>query len=185
MDEKRAVLLVVDIQERLLPVVQRPDGLLDRITFLISACRVLSVPILVTEQSPEKLGPTVEQIRQALGDAYRPLVKASFSPFAGNEFRRSLASLGRHQILLCGIEAHVCVTQAGLDALKMGWEVFLARDAVSSRFEPDTEVSLFRLAASGAHIVTSEMAVYEMIRGADHQHFRSVQDLVKRYAAKR
>ncbi|MCS7224933.1 MAG: hydrolase [Armatimonadetes bacterium] len=180
--QDRAVLIVVDLQEKFLPVLYEPDRLVERAVLLIKGLKVLKVPMLVTEQSPEKLGLTVEPVREALGDFYRPISKTSFSPLGSDEFRRALAALRRDQILYCGIEAHVCVLQGVLQALAMGYKVFVVQDALSSRFPEEISIAVSRMSSAGAVVVSTEMVLYELLQGADHPAFREVQSLIKESA---
>jgi len=176
------VLVVVDVQERFLPVLFEPQRTIAACKLLINGAKVLGVPLLVTEQLPEKLGATVLELREALGDAYKPIVKAEFSVFANKTFRRAFAELGRSQLLLCGIEAHVCIRQTTLDALALGYEVFIAEDAVSSRYEFLWRSGVQSCVEAGATRINAEAALFELLATAEHTQFRTVQTFVKETA---
>ncbi len=165
-----------------MPVLWEPQRMIAACQLLISGAKALGVPILVTEQLPQKLGPTVLPLQEVLGEAYRPIVKAEFSAFANETFRRAFAQTGRTQLLLCGIETHVCVLQTTLDALALGYEVFLAEDAVTSRFEFLWRSGVQSCVEAGAVRLTAEAALFELVGTADHPQFRTVQTLIKELA---
>lgn len=179
-----AVLVVVDVQERFMPVLFEAERLISACQLLISGVKILGLPILVTEQLPDKLGPTVPELREAVGSDYRPILKAEFSAFGNETFRRAFASTGRTQLLLCGIEAHVCIRQTTLDALELGYEVFLVEDAVSSRYEFLYRSGVQSCVEAGARRINAEAALFELIATAQHPKFREIQSLVKSLAPK-
>ncbi len=175
-------LLIVDVQEKFVPVLFEPDRLIAACQLLIGGAKALGIPIFVTEQNPEKLGLTVAELREALGDAYRPIAKMEFSAFGSEEFRRAFGASGRTQLLLCGIEAHVCVWQTVQDALALGYEVFVAEDAVTSRYAFLWRSGVQCCVEAGARRTNAEMAFFELLGSAEHPQFRAVQSLVKELA---
>lgn len=179
MNPREAVLVVVDVQERFLPVLFQVERVIAACKLLVSGAKLLELPIIVTEQLPEKLGPTVPELREVLGSDYHPIVKSEFSAFANEAFRRAFASIGRSQLLLCGIEAHVCIRQTTLDALELGYEVFLVEDAVSARYEFLYRSGVQSCLEAGAIRTNSEAALFELIATAEHSRFRELQNLVK------
>ena len=179
-----AVLVVVDVQERFMPVLFEPQRLVSACQLLIGGAKILGLPVLVTEQLPEKLGPTVTELREVLGSDYRPIIKAEFSAFANESFRRTFAATGRTQLILCGIEAHVCIRQTTLDALALGYEVFLVEDAVSSRYEFLYRSGVQSCLEAGARRTNAEAVLFELMATAEHPQFREVQNLVKSLAPK-
>ncbi|MCS3918895.1 isochorismatase family protein [Fervidibacter sacchari] len=179
-----AVLVVVDVQERFMPVLFEPQRLVSACQLLIGGAKILGLPILVTEQLPEKLGPTVTELREVLGSDYRPIVKAEFSAFANESFRRAFAATGRTQLILCGIEAHVCIRQTTLDALDLGYDVFLVEDAISSRYEFLYRSGVQSCVEAGARRTNAEAVLFELMTTAEHPQFREVQNLVKSLAPK-
>jgi nicotinamidase-related amidase len=172
------VLTVVDLQGRLAELMWRRESLLRELDRLIRGCRLLQVPVLWLEQVPEKLGPTVAEIRQAL-EGCRPISKSTFSGFGCGEFRQELAKTGRSTLILAGIEAHVCVYQTALDALADGYRVEVVGDAVSSRTESNLRFALQRLRDAGAGVSSTEMLLFELQRMADGDTFRALSKLVK------
>ncbi|MFA0747210.1 isochorismatase family protein [Fervidibacter sp.] len=179
-----AILVVVDVQEKFMPVLFEPQRLVSACQLLIGGAKILGLPILVTEQLPEKLGPTVTELREVLGSDYRPIIKAEFSAFANESFRRTFAATERTQLILCGIEAHVCIRQTTLDALALGYEVFLVEDALSSRYEFLYRSGVQSCVEAGAKRTNAEAVLFELMATAEHPQFREVQNLVKSLAPK-
>lgn len=176
------MLVIVDVQERFMPVLFEPKRLVEACRLLIGGAKILGLPILVTEQLPEKLGSTVQELKEVLGDDYRPIVKAEFSAFANETFRRTFASTGRTQLIVCGIEAHVCIRQTILDALDLGYDVFVVEDATSARYEFLWRSGVQSCVEAGAKRVNAEAVLFELMKTAEHNRFREVQAIVKELA---
>jgi nicotinamidase-related amidase len=166
-------LLVVDVQEKLLPAVLGPQRLVGNVAFLLDAAKLLGVPALATEQYPRGLGPTVPELAGRL-TAERP-TKTAFSG-AGVP---AVAEGFPPQVLLAGMETHVCVLQTGLDLLARGREVWVAVDAVSGRFRIDHDLALRRLERAGAVLTTCETAVFEWLGDAAHPRFKELSRLIQ------
>lgn len=178
----RSALLVVDVQERLLPAMSAPDALLDRLGLVVAAARALAVPVVATEQYPKGIGPTVAAVREAMGPDARVFEKTHFSGLSEPEIEAALRALrnsGRAQIVMAGIEAHVCVLQTALEARERGYDVFVVADAVDSRKAASRERGLSRLAAAGCAIVDAEMCAFEWLGRAGTAEFRAVHALIK------
>lgn len=174
-----AVLLVVDIQDVLMPKKKEVTRkYLRQSGRLISVAQTLEVPVLVTEQYPERLGSTNEQLLAVLGDTPR-LPKIEFSCMANTGFRGALEKTGRKQLLLIGMETHICVTQTALAALSEGYEVYVVRDAVVSTRKEEYKAGLARMAAAGAVVLTAEMAIFELLRQGGTPEFKKVLPLIK------
>ncbi|GBC98961.1 Isochorismatase family protein YecD [bacterium HR17] len=182
LNKEAVALLVVDVQEKFVPVLFEAERLIAACRLLIGGTRLLGVPIFVTEQNPDKLGRTVTELQDALGDAYCPIAKMTFSAFGSEEFRRTFAASGRTQLLLCGIETHVCVWQTALDALELGYEVFIAEDATTARHAFLWRSGVQSCVEAGAVRVNAEAALFELLGTAEHPQFRQVQALVKALA---
>jgi len=178
MDCQRVVLLVIDLQENLLAKIPAADGVLQQGKRLIQFARELDIPILWTEQYPRGLGPTAATIAQEL-TGLTPLEKLSFGCFAAPGFPEAVAATGRDQLLVVGVEAHVCVMQTVLVAMERGFEVYIVRDAVASRRRTDYKAGLARMRARGAQLVTTEMAMFEMLRVAGTPVFKKILPLIK------
>lgn len=181
LDRNQTVLVVIDVQERLMPVVYEREAVEANVARLARGCSVLRIPSIVTEQYVKGLGTTVERVRLALEetDAYRPIEKLCFSAFGADAFSAQLAALERKQVLLTGVEAHVCVYQTALGLLGAGYAVSLVSDAVSSRTPQNKEVAIRRLMAEGVRLTSTEMALFELVGAAGTEEFRAVSRLVK------
>jgi nicotinamidase-related amidase len=171
-------LIVVDVQGKLAQLMTDKDTLFKNIQILIQASKVLGIPILWCQQAPEALGPTVPEIAGLL-TGIEPVNKASFSCCGQEQFNADLNSLAKEQVLLCGIEAHVCVYQTAMDLMEGGLEVTIVADAVSSRTARNRDIALARLAAEGARVSSTEMALFELLKTAKHPQFKEIARLVK------
>ena len=145
---------------------------------LVEACRGLEVPVLASEQYPQGLGPTVDSLAAILGDT--PPGKLTFSCARDEGLRKAVEDSGRSQIIVTGIETHVCVLQTALDLISIGFEVHVPHDAVNSRRPADKEWALHRMAAAGAVITTTESALFELLERCDTSDFKTVAKLIKR-----
>lgn len=171
-------LVVVDVQGKLAQLMADRESLFKNIRILIQAAKILEIPILWCQQAPEALGPTVPEIAELL-TGNEPIDKACFSCCGEERFTAELNALGREQVLLCGIETHVCIYQTAMDLMEGGLDVTVAADAVSSRTGQNREVALARLAAEGAGVSSTEMALFELLKTAKHARFREIAKLVK------
>jgi nicotinamidase-related amidase len=169
-------LLVIDVQEKLMVKVPGAADLTRNIAFLIDGARLLGVPVAATEQYPKGLGPTVPDLARRLPQ--RP-DKVAFSSCAVAGLVEAFRPQGRSRIVLAGIESHVCVLNTALDLLAADFRVYLAVDALGSRFAIDHETALRRLEQAGAILTTVETALFEMVGGASHPRFKQVSALVQ------
>lgn len=169
-------LLVIDVQEKLLTKIPGATALVRDIAFLIDAARLLDVDVAATEQYPRGLGATVAALADRLPN--RP-DKVAFSSCAAAGLTDGLRAAQRTRVLLCGIEAHVCVLHTALDLLAADYRVYVAADAVASRYAIDREFALRRLEQAGAVLTTAETAVFEWLGGAQHPRFKQVSALVQ------
>lgn len=177
MRRNRSVLVVVDAQSRLAPAMARGGGAVDRIVFLLAVARRLEVPIIVSEQYPAGLGRTLDAVAALVPDG-ATIEKIAFSCCGEPGFQARFAALGRDQVIICGMEAHVCVLQTAMD-LRERVATFVAADAVDSRRDGDREAALARMARAGIDIVTSEMVAYEWLGRAGTDEFRALLELIK------
>ena len=175
-DASRAALLVIDVQEKLIGAVSDPAGTLARTRWLLAATAELGLPTVISEQYPKGLGPTVASLLEAAPQA-QVVEKLHFSCVAGECLPASL--LAREQVIVCGMETHVCVLQTVLGLIEAGRQVFLVRDAVGSRRAESKETAIARMARHGAEIVTTEMAVFEWLNSAEDPRFHDALTLVK------
>ncbi len=174
LDRARAALVVVDVQEAFRPAVPDFDRVVAGVSALVRGARILGLPVVVTEQYPKGLGATVPELAEHL-DGIEPVDKVSFSAAGADGF--DLA--GRDQVLMCGIETHVCVSQTTHDLLDRGVEVHVARDAVGSRTDENRELGLHKMEGSGAVLTSVETALFELLAVAGTDEFKQVQGLVK------
>ncbi len=173
-----AVLVLVDFQGRLAQIVHRSELVIPNTLRLVKGCQALDVPILSTLQVPEKLGPMFPELEAVLPGG-KPISKHAFSALRVPEFMRDLDQTGRKQVLLTGIEAHVCVLQTGLDLLDAGYAVHVLSDGVFSRTQENHNLALQRLHDVGATVSSVEIVLFELIRTAKHPAFRTISRLVK------
>jgi nicotinamidase-related amidase len=169
-------LLVIDVQEKLVPKILEADRLVRNIAFLLDTARLLNMPVQCTEQYPRGLGATVPELAAKLPE--RP-DKVAFSSCAVPAIVQTFHREARPKIVLCGIETHVCVLHTALDLLALDFRVYVAADAVGSRSRVDHDVALWRMERAGAIMTTSEMCVFEWIGGAGHPQFKDVSRLIQ------
>ena len=177
-DLKNCCLVVVDVQGKLAQLMYDNQTLFKNIEILIKAARALSIPVIWCQQVPEALGPTIPQIAEFLsGD--QPINKSSFSCCGDEQFIDRLNTLNRSNIILCGIETHVCIYQTALDLLAKGKHVTVVADAVSSRTLENKQLALNRMKLKGVDISSVEMTLFELLGTAKHPQFRDIAKLVK------
>lgn len=178
LDQNTAALLVIDFQDKLLGKITNHESIVPKTIKLIQFCRELGIPILWTEQYPKGLGPTTEAIASALPDV-TPIEKTEFGCMANLGFARALAASGRTQLLVTGIEAHICVMQTVLTAIENKFDVFVAEDTVGSTQDSERAAGIARMEKAGAELVTSQMAMFEILRQAGTPDFKKVMPLLK------
>ena len=171
-------LVVVDIQERLLPAIFKKEQLIQTTVRLIKGAAVLGIPIFATEQYRKGLGPTAPEIAAAI-TGFSPLEKVTFSACGAEGFSEALKSREVTNIILCGIEAHVCVLQTCLDLLDNSFGVFVVADAISARNPENSRLALQRMHDAGAVVASTEMILFELLGRARTEEFKQVQALVK------
>jgi nicotinamidase-related amidase len=169
-------LLVIDVQEKLVVKIPAADALVRNIGLLVDGAKQVGVPVVATEQYPKGLGPTVPELASRLPE--RP-DKVAFSCCAIPSVVETFQSQARPKVVLAGIETHVCVQQTALDLLSRGFQVYVAADAVGSRFPVDHEYALRRMERAGAVLVTAETAVFEWVGGAQHPNFKAISKLIQ------
>lgn len=179
LSEKNTVLVIIDVQGLLLQGMHERENLVTNLQKLIKGIQAISIPILWLEQNPARMGETAPEIRVLLSSGQTVLDKMSFSCCGEPKFMHNIEALGRQQIILAGIETHVCVYQTASDLLARGFEVQIAADAVSSRRAFDKTVALDRMHAAGARIACVEMILFELLRTADHPAFKNVLKVIK------
>jgi nicotinamidase-related amidase len=172
LESRRAVLVVVDLQEKLLPAIDDGARVLANTRLLLHLARVLELPVLVTTQYRRGLGDTVADVRALAGEA--SIDKTSFGCFGDAGFRARLREIGRDTLLVAGIESHICVAQTVLGALADGRMVHVAADAVGARTAENRAIGLTRMERAGAVVSSAEMAAYELVGRSDGSAFRAL-----------
>ncbi|HYJ58909.1 MAG TPA: hydrolase [Methyloceanibacter sp.] len=178
----KSQLLLIDVQDRLLGAISGKDRVVERCVRLVRAARLLGIPITLSEQYPQGLGPTVDPIREAVANAGFVVDKVEFSCMRSEPLRDRLHELrrqGRPQIVIGGIEAHVCVLQTAIDLEAQGFEAFVVADAIGSRSKVNRKLAINRLAKAGADVVDSEMVLFEWLERAGTPEFKELQTLIK------
>ena len=173
-----AVLVVIDVQEKLLPVIYEKDSLTSNIIKLIRGAQVLEIPLLVTEQYPKGLGKTVPEIAELISGV-ETLPKTSFSCCSDEEFKKTLDFSGRKQVIICGIETHVCVYQTAIELKEAGYRVYVAADAVSSRTAENKEIGLNLMRQTGITVTGVETVLFELVKIAEGEKFKAISRIVK------
>lgn len=170
--------VVIDIQERLFPHIYEHEALAANSAKLIEGLKQLDIPLLVTQQYSKGLGETIAPVAAALG-AHAALEKMTFSCCGDASFMEALQSLGRSKVILCGIEAHVCVQQTALDLLEQGFTPVIVEDCVSSRKANDKHIAVARMRQAGAIVTTLEAVLLELCMAAGTDTFKSISRLIK------
>lgn len=176
---KNTALALIDVQEGFRPVIPDFEMLAGRLSLLVQAANLLGIPLIVTEQYPKGLGRTVPEISAHFAADTAPIEKLSFSACGAIEFETRLRENHIEQVMICGIEAHICVSQTAHDLLGNGYQVHLLADAVSSRLPHNRDIALRRLEKAGAIVSSIEMALFELC-SAGTPEFKRLQDIVKR-----
>jgi len=173
------VLAVIDLQERMIPAMRDGDGAVTEAVKLIKGFLALGCPVLVTQQYTKGLGESVADVKEAFS-TFEYIEKSSFSAMGDEHFRESLMSTGRKNVVLCGVEAHVCVLQSALDMIEAGYDVFLAVDAISSRKERDEKPAVKRMVRSGVTPTTVESVLFELLdNDSKSETFKTISRLIK------
>jgi nicotinamidase-related amidase len=182
MNAEDTVVVVVDMQEKLLPVIENGAALIGSVQRLIQGARILSVPVYFTEQYPEGLGKTVAALNSDETETVDPSIVFEKKMFSFRESVGLIDELKRakaRNLIFIGIEAHICVLQSALDAVAQGFNVFVCADGVGSRREHDRTIALSRLETSGVTLTTVESAIFELCETANHPQFKTLSQLVK------
>lgn len=171
-DKKKTILVVVDIQDKLIGKIRFNEMVVDNTIKLIDYAKLAGIPIIVTEQYRKGLGETVEGIKEAIPD-FAPIEKTSFGCFGEPEFKKALKATKRDNLIVVGIETHICVCQTVLEGLEQ-YRVYVPTDAVSSRYKGDWIAGLERMKEEGANLVTTEMIIFELMKEAGTAEFKGM-----------
>jgi nicotinamidase-related amidase len=179
MTPKETLLLIIDVQGKLAAKVYQSELVENNISRLIRACGILDVPVLYTEQYPKGLGSTVQPIKDLLGENNTPVEKISFSCCGSGEFMNQLRRFKRSDILVAGMETHVCVYQTAVELIEFGYNVHLVTDAVSSRTLENKKIGIRCIERSGGISTSTEMAIFELLRVAEGDAFKAISAIIK------
>ncbi len=174
-----AALLVIDMQEAFRNKISDFSETAARIALVSHAVQLLDVPIIVTEQYSKGLGETANEIRAVLPPTAKTIDKTAFSSCGAQSFESELIELRALNILVCGIEAHICVNQTVHDLLAGGYRVHFLTDCITARAQQNKNVAFMKMQQSGAVPTTTEMALFELLRDATHAQFKTIQNLIK------
>lgn len=172
-------LVVIDMQEAFRASISAFADASARIALMAHAAQLLGIPVIVTEQYPKGLGRTAGEIRAVLPEELEVIEKTAFSSCGAQEFVARLAATNARHVLVCGIEAHICVNQTTHDLLARGYHAHLLIDCIESRHEQNKQAGLAKMQQSGALSSSIEMALFELVRDAKHEQFKAIQKLIK------
>ena len=178
LDRKECILLIIDVQERLVNALDK-DVVVGRTATLTKAAKILSIPTIVTEQYSKGLGPTVAPIKQSLAPNTPIIEKSAFSALKEKAFIDVFKTHNKKQIVVCGIETHVCVHQTVSDLIDQGYDVYVVKDACASRNKYEFKQGIERMQENGAKISCVEIVLFEWLRSAKNPFFKEVQALIK------
>ncbi len=175
-----SLVLIIDIQEKLMGALNQgiKEQMLNKAPKLVKAAKLLGVNTLVTEQYPSGLGSTIEAIKSELSE-YHPLEKTDFCALMEPGYAETIKSLGKKQVIICGIEAHICVYQTAVKLLEEGYEVFVLRDLCASRNKVEFECAMDLLRSLGAKITCLEIVLFEWLKTAKNPNFKEIQGMIK------
>lgn len=173
-----SLLLIIDVQDKLVAALDR-EIVVKRTAILTEAAKILEIPTIVTEQYPKGLGATVELVKQHFSEVTPIFEKTAFCAVKEEGFLEKIKSFGKKQIVICGIETHICVHQTAAALINEGFEVFVAKDACASRNKYEFKQGIERMQANGAEISCLEIILFEWLETAKNPHFKEVQALIK------
>ena len=178
LNEEDSLLLIIDVQEKLVASLDK-DIVVKRVATLANTAKIMNIPLLVTQQYSKGLGQTVTAVSQMFGESTKVFEKTSFSAVKEDGFSELVKSYNKKQIIICGIETHICVHQTAADLINEGYEVFVAKDACASRRKYEFKQGIERMQANGANISCVEIILFEWLKTAKNPYFKEVQALIK------
>ena len=177
-DRNQSLVMVIDVQERFIPHIYKIDRIIKRIELLLKAAKLLDIPVITSEQYPKGLGATVASL-QAQIEGSTCLPKTEFSCWRNDDLQNAIKASGKQHIILTGIEAHVCVMQTAIKLKENGYNVFVAKDTLSSRHKDSTKLAIKRMENHNIEIVNCEMVVTEWCESSSHPAFKEISNLIK------
>ncbi len=177
-DLNNTIALIIDEQEKLMPVIHEAASVLRNTRILVEGLNILQVPFLITQQYTKGMGMTVEPLQQSAGTS-EYLEKRTFSCWDTEEIRKKIEDSGRKQVLLAGVEAHICLMQTAIDLIDAGYDVFVAVNCISSRKQCDKDIAVARMIQAGVQVTSYESILFELMRTSTHPEFKAVSKLIK------
>ena len=174
----KSLLLIIDVQEKIFSAICEKEEIKKYICTMIEACSTLGIPFMCTEQYPEGLGPTLKEVKEMMKSEIRHQ-KTSFSCLGDERVISALEAYQRRQILICGIETHICVYQTVRDLLFESYEVHVLTDAIMARHKSNHRIGIKKMADIGAKLTSVEMALFELVADAQHKSFKTIASLIK------
>ena len=179
LDAAHTALAIIDMQEGFRPIISDFAETAARIALVAHAAQLLKVPVIVTEQYPKGLGHTADEIKAVLPDGFEAIEKTAFSSCGAKSFESELENSKALHVIICGIEAHICVNQTTHDLLERGYRVHLLTDCITARSAANKQIAFAKMQRSGAVLSSTEMALFELLRDARHKQFKAIQKLIK------
>jgi len=178
LNKQDSILVIIDVQEKLVNALEK-DTVVKKTAILAQAAKILDIPILITEQYPKGLGSTVDSVKETFDKNTTVIEKSSFSAAKENEFMKILKAYDKKQIIICGIETHICVHQTTADLLEEGYEVYVAKDACASRNKYEFKQGIEIMKDNGAKISCIEIILFEWLKSSKNPYFKEIQALIK------
>jgi nicotinamidase-related amidase len=178
-DKKDSLALVIDFQEKLIPAIDRNEILLHNTEILMKGLNILEVPLIITQQYTKGLGMTVKSLQNVLGNSFQYFDKTTFSCYDDEIILENIKNYGKKNIIICGIEAHICVQQTVIDFKAAGYQVIIVEDCISSRKENDKKIAMHRMIQEGAIVATYESILFELTRDSRSEKFKEISKLIK------
>ena len=178
LNQNDCLVLIIDLQEKLLNMVKN-ENIAKNATKLAKAAKILDIPVLITEQYPKGLGSTDEKIKESLSSKVKIVEKCAFSAPDEEGFLEILKSYNKKQVIICGIEAHVCVHQSTADLIEQGYEVYFVADCSASRAQCEFDMGVERMKSNGVKITSLEIVLFELLKTSKHPNFKEIQGLIK------
>ena len=176
-NENNCIIVIIDIQEKLVNII-KDSTIKENAVHIAKTANILNIPVLITEQYPKGLGSTIQDIKDSVCNAVY-IEKTNFNAFSEQKFKEYISNTNKKQIIIFGIETHICVLQTIYDILNKGFDIFLVENASGSRNDKDKEIAIERLRKAGCEIVTTEMVIFELLKSSRHPKFKEIQALIK------
>lgn len=178
LSQENSLLLIIDVQDKLVAALDK-DVVVTKAVKVAKAANILGIPTIVTEQYPKGLGNTVSQLKEVLAPNTEFIEKTAFNALLEDGLKEKIANYGKKQIVILGIETHICVHQTAAALIEEGYDVYVIKDACASRTKYEFKQGIEAMAANGAKISCVEIALFEWLKGAKHPNFKEVQALIK------